>query len=174
MTHPRRHHGILFSNHDPGQRIGEWPAILFNLLDDSFRPIRAGPSSQKRTNCILCDWRIRAWCIPDQRKHRIEPAATPAPCRQPVKGKKQFGILPLEPLKSLNLVSQDIENELGIAEGVTDAFGLQSAIEIVLDQAMVRVAREGERVQPQRVDHLLGENPQSRSFVLKMGQVEVN
>ena len=82
--------------------------------------------------------------------------------------------MPFELQKALDLVPQDIENKLGIAERVADACSLQPAIEIVLDQAMVRVAREGERVQPQRIDQLLGESPQTRSSVGKMGEVEEN
>lgn len=88
-----------------------------------------------------------------------------------MEGSQEVGIGSSEFSELLKLVSQDGEHESGVEFGVAGVPGLEPSVLIVLDQAVVGVARKGKRIEPKSVDRRLGQDPQARICFSKMGQI---
>ena len=90
---------------------------------------------------------------------------------QPVPGRQQ-GWLGFP--QRLPLLAEDRQREAGVELGVVDPSAHEPAVLIVLDQAVIGIAREGERAEPQRVHRRQSKQPQVWLRRLEVGQVEGN
>ena len=88
-----------------------------------------------------------------------------------MEGCQQIGVISCEFFELGELVSQHGEDEASIDLGIAGAPGLEPPVLVVLDQAVIRVARKGERVEPERVDRRLREDPQAGTCFLQKGQI---
>jgi len=70
------------------------------------------------------------------------------------------------------LVAEDLERQLRVEQRIVQASALQLPILVMLDQMVVGIAREGQRVEPQRVDHRQLQQPQVGLGGGQMWQVE--
>ena len=86
-------------------------------------------------------------------------------------GRQQIG---LGFSQRLPLLAEDLQREAGVQLRVVDPPAHEPAVLIVLDQAVVGIAREGERAETQRVHRRQGEQPQVGLRRLEVGQVEGN
>ena len=69
------------------------------------------------------------------------------------------------------LVSQDGEDEAGIEFRVAGLPGLELSVLIMLDQAVIRVAGKGERVEPEGVDQRFCKDLQTGTCFAQIGQI---
>ena len=70
------------------------------------------------------------------------------------------------------MVAQDVQRDSGIELGVVHSPSLELSVLVVLDQVVIRVAREGERIEPQRIDRRELQEPKFGLCRGKMRQVE--
>ena len=88
-----------------------------------------------------------------------------------MEGRQQIGVVSCEFSKLGELVSEDGEHEPGVDFGVAGAPGLEPPILIVLDQAVIRVAGKGERIEPEGVDRGLRDELQTGACFSQIGQI---
>ena len=67
------------------------------------------------------------------------------------------------------LIVEDLQGQPGVQLGIVDPPLFQPAVLVVLDQVVVRVAREGQRVQPESVHGGQLEQPQIGTHGFKVG-----
>ena len=72
------------------------------------------------------------------------------------------------------LVLEERQREPGVVLRIASPFADQVAIPVVLDQAVVRILREGEWTQHERVQGRAGEQPKIRCRRAQVRQVEVD
>ena len=70
------------------------------------------------------------------------------------------------------LIAKDPERDSGIELGVVHPSALELSVLVVLDQVVVGVAREGEGIQPQRIDRREPQEPKFGLCRSQMRQVE--
>ena len=171
MTHPGRHDGVLAGHRDPGERVGERPAGSPGFGDRQFDLVGAGPAGED-----LPDRTVRlGWIRPRRTRHRLEERFEAlrllARCREPTEGRQQIGGVPGEFPQLDELVPKDGEDEPGVAFGIAGVPGLEPPVLVVLDQAVIRVAGKGERVEPEGVDGRLGQEAQAGTGFPQVGQI---
>ena len=88
-----------------------------------------------------------------------------------MEGCQQIGVVSSEFPQLGQLVSEDGEHEPSVDFGVAGAPGLETPVLIVLDQAVIRVAGKGERVEPEGVDRGLCEKLQTGTCISQIGQI---
>ena len=74
----------------------------------------------------------------------------------------------------LLLVPEHPQGELRVKFRVVAAVALELPVLVVLDEMVIRVARERQRIEPQRVHRRHLQQPQSRARGLQMGDVELD
>ena len=158
MTDPRRHDGVLARDRDPGECVGERPAGALRFRDRQFDLVGAGPAGEDVPDRPLRGRRDGPGCVPHRPEDRLETLWLLGRGCKPVEGHQQIGVVSCEFLQLGELVSQDGEDEAGIEFRVAGPPGLKPAVLVVLDEAVIRVAGKGERVEPERVDRGLRED----------------
>ena len=86
-------------------------------------------------------------------------------------GRQQIGI---DGLERGHLLTEHPQGEAGVQLGIAHPVALELAVLGVLDQPVVRVAGEGERIQAQRVDARESQQSQIGSGGLQMRHVELD
>ena len=171
---PGRHDGVLARDRDPGERVGERPAGALRFRGRQLDLVGAGPPGENLPDHAL---RLRGgWPrrIPYQSENCLETLRILARCRQPVEGRQQIGIVSSEFSKLGELVLQHGEDEAGIEFRVAGLPGPEPSVLIVLDQAVIRVAGKGERVEPEGVDRRFCKDLQTGMRFPQIGQVVVD
>ncbi|TLD45438.1 MAG: hypothetical protein FAZ92_02292 [Accumulibacter sp.] len=87
-------------------------------------------------------------------------------------GEHQVGFLALPLLQREHLIAEQIEGQLCIEQRVVQLCTPEPAVLVVLDEVVIRVARKGQRIQPQRIDDRQFEESQSRRDRGEMRAVE--
>ena len=173
VAHPGRHDRIAAGDREPGQRVGQRPAGRGRLGHRLARVGGAGralqPAAERRMGLGL-----HGPGRTTKRREEIVEGAVHAirlGRGQPVPGRQQ-GWLGFA--QRLPLLAEDRQREAGVQFRVIDPPAHEAAVLIVLDQAVIGIAREGERAEPQRVHRRQGEQPQVGLRRLEVGQVEGN
>lgn len=89
-------------------------------------------------------------------------------------GQQQFGRFALALLQGLNTGPGRAPASVARKQGGVEPPALELAILVMLDQMVVRVARKGQRIQPQRIDHRQCQQPQSGCGRGEMRAIEVD
>ena len=168
---PGRHHGVLARDRDPGERVGERPAGALRFRDRQLDLVGAGPPGENLPDRALRFRGGRPRRVPYQPEDRLETLRLLARCCEPVEGRQQIGIVSSEFSKLGELVSQDGEDEAGIEFRVAGLPGLKPSVLIMLDQAVIRVAGKGERVEPEGVDRRFCKDLQTGTCFSQIGQI---
>ena len=174
MPNPGWHHGVFARHRDPGERVSERPAGSPRFRDRQLDLVGAGPARENLSDRALRLRGARPWRIPCQPEDRFKSLRLLARSCEPVEGRQQFGVVSCEFLELRELVSQNGEDEPGIEFRVAGPPGLEPPVLVVLDQAVIRVAGEGERIEPERVERGLRQDAQVCPCISQMGQIVVD
>lgn len=90
--------------------------------------------------------------LPDVGKDRVESSRAVHAGGEVVVGQKRVGRLRADFHKRLDLVFQHFENEASILFGIVHMPGLKAAVMVVLDEVVIGVSRESDRIEPQCID----------------------
>ena len=77
-----------------------------------------------------------------------------------MKRSQSIGRLVRHARKHVDLVAKYRQRQFGIKRRVVDVTALEATALIVLDQMMVRVPRESQRIEPKRIDYRTFQNSQ--------------
>ena len=171
VTDPGRHDGVLAGHRDPGERVAERPAGSLGLGDRQFDLVGAGLVGENLPDRTLRRGWIRPWRIRYRLEERFEALRLLDGCREPTEGAQQIGGIPSKSPELGELVSKDGEDEPGVEFGGAGPPGLERPILVVLDQAVIRVAGKGERVEPEGVDGRLAQKAQAGTGFPQIGQI---
>ena len=147
MTHPGRHHRAAPSHRQPRQRVGQFPALLCRIRHGHPGLGEAGVARQAPVNGVLSlggGWPMRT---SQRREKPVEPRAVLRGC-EPVPRRQQLGSRIAE---SLLLVVEHLQRQPGVQFGIIQTAPYQGSVLVVLDQIMIGVPGEGQRVEPERV-----------------------
>ena len=105
---------------------------------------------------------------PQEREKLVEPRAVY--CRgKPVPGREQFRPRFAE---GLLLVVEHLQRKPGVQLGIVPAAPYQRPVLVVLDQMVIRIAGEGQRIEPQGIHRKQIQQPQAGIGRPQVGQVE--
>ena len=170
--HPGRHDGLPARHRNPRQRVGHRPAVarIGQAAQRLLQPVMAGAAVQQATNGGM--GRGLAGRGPTQGlEQRIEPGRSLAPRRQMVIGQSRIRHLLPQPRKGRNLIGQHLQRKPRVLNRVIHMPDLQPPVLIVLDQMVVRIARKGQGVQPQRIHRRRPQSREPRPIGHQMRQV---
>ena len=170
VSHPRRHHRVATRHRQPRQCVGERPAVLRGVGDEMARLGVAGHALQAGADGVACLGEGRpgraAQGLEDQiEARRIAGGSEPVPGSQEVRGR-------LEQL--LLLVPEHPEGQIRVEFRIVATLACELPVLVVLDEAVIRVARERQGVEPQRVHHRHLQQPQPGVGGAQMGDVELD
>ena len=151
MPDPRRHNRISSRDREPCQRVGQRPAGLVCIGNDL---------SDLRGACVAREPFLdpgpgfvggRAGCAANCTEDRVERATAVLGirCAQPVPGRNEIG---RGLLQGLVLVAEKLECKFGVELWIVQLPPRESAILIVLDEVVVRIAGKRERTEPEGID----------------------
>ena len=104
-------------------------------------------------------------------EQRVEPGRGLAPRRKMVIGKHRIRRLLSQPGEGRDLIGQHLQRQPRILFGVIHMPDLQPPVLIVLDQMVVRIARKGQGVQPQRINRGCAQRRKPRPVGHQMRQI---
>ena len=132
---------------DPGDRIGQRPAKTAGAPDDLLRAGRAGLPMETTLETVARLIRSRDRSPANGTENRVEAGAALFFRHQPVKDERKVRSPLVQLRKRRELLVEQFKREARVELRVVPTAADQTAI-LVLDQAMVRIPREGERVEP--------------------------
>ena len=171
VAHPGRHDRVPAGDRQPCQRIGQRPA-----RPARFRQGRAPvggaslglqPSPYRRARLRV----RRAARAAEPGEETVERAVCPLRFRsgQPVPRRQQVRVgVP----QGLPLLAEDFQRETGVELRVVRPSGFETAVPIVLDEAVIGIARKGQGAEPQGVHRREVQEPQIGLRRLQVRQVE--
>ena len=104
----------------------------------------------------------------------LKPDLSPSPGSQPVPGGDQIRGLPGDASQSAPLVLEEIEREPGVEFRVVQTTALELSVLVVLDQVVIGVAGERERIEPQRIHRRHAQEPKIGLRRSQMPEIEVD
>ena len=170
VPHPGRQNGIAPRHRQPRQRVGQLPRTLPGVLHrrQGLRPARRPGETALNGPIRLPIGRSRR--AAQVGKAPVEPDVV-VRASQPVPGREQVRIrLPERPL----LVVEHLQRQPGVQLGIVPASPLQRTVLIVLHQIVVRIAGEGQGIEPERVHRRQVQQSQARVGGPQVGQVEID
>ena len=171
VSYPGRHHRVSAGHGQPGQHVGQGPAMFARARDDGPAPRGASPPREQTIDGVTrlaAGWPRQGAQRPEQ---PIERRVVAAARRQPVPGEQQIGINLAE---CGALVFEERQREPGVVLWIVAPFADEIAILVVLDQVVVRILRERERTQHERVQGRTAEQSKIRCRGAQVRQVEVD
>ena len=170
MTHPGRHHRAAPSHRQPRQRVGKFPALLCCIRHSRPGLGQAGVVRQAPVNGVLGlggGWPMRT---SQRREKPVEPRAVLRGC-EPVPRHEQLGWRIAE---SLLLVVEHLQHQPGVQFGIIQTAPYQGSVLVVLDQVVIRIAGESQRIEPERVHRRQIQQSQAGICSPQVGQVEAD
>ena len=148
VPHPGRHHRVAPGHRQPGQGVGQRPAVPRRIGQDVAAMARTG-----RTRDPLVDRRARLGAggprrIPRCGEEGVEPRAAGRRRGQPVPGRQQVGGLVAQLLQLLLLIAEDLQREPGVQLRVVHPPALELPVLVMLDEVVIGIAGKGEGVEP--------------------------
>ena len=169
VPHPGRHHRVASRHRQPRQRVGKRPAVRCRIrdqatcLDLACDAVETGADRTTRLGIV------RPGRATQGLEEQVETRRTIS-CGEPVPGDHQVRGC-LEQL--LLLVAEHPQGEFGVEFRVVAALSCELPVLVVLDEMVIRVARERQGVEPQRVHHRHLQKPQVGVRGPKMREVEL-
>ena len=151
MPYPRRHDGIAACHGEPGQRIGEVPAQGFGIRDGGVDGRAAGLIGQQAADGVLDLERGRTQRTAQAREQRGQARGFRGGGGEAMPGQHQIRVCLLTLPQGRALIAKQIQRQPRVLFGVVHAVPLQRTVLVVLDQVVIGIARECQRVQAQRV-----------------------
>ena len=85
---------------------------------------------------------------------------------------QQVGRRLLHPAQRQFLIAEHLQGEFRVEQRIVLAVGEQLAVLVVLDEVVIGILREGQRVEAQGVDHRLAEQAQVRLAGVQLRQIK--
>ena len=171
MPYPRRHDRVAARHGEPGQRIGEIPALGFGLGHGQVDGRAAGVFGQQTADGVLRLERGGAQGAAQAREYRGRARAFGSGGGQAVPGQQQVRVCFLTVPQGCALIPKEVQRQPRVLFWVPHPVALQRAVLVVLDEVVVGIARKRQRVQAQRVDGGQAQQAQIRLRSSQMRQV---
>ena len=171
MPHPRRHHGVAPGHGQPRQGVGQRPASLRRLGEDCLALLAAGGLRKPLADGLLGfggGWPRR---LAQGGEEGIKSGCRAFRGRQPVPSDQQ---LRRRFAQRLALVGQKLQRQAGVQFRVIHPPAPELPVLIMLDQAVVGIARKGQRTEPQSVDGRQPQEPKIGLGRLQVRQIEID
>ena len=171
MAHPRRHDRVPAGDRQPCQRIGQRPARPARFrqgrapVGGASRGLQPSPNRRARLRVR------RAARAAELGEEIVERAVCPLRFRrgQPMPRRQQVRV---GAPQGLPLLAEDVQRETGVEFRVVRPPRLETAVPIVLDEAVIGIARKGQGAEPQGVHRREVQKPQIGLRRLQVRQVE--
>jgi hypothetical protein len=150
------------ADRQPGERVSQRPVALRRVVHDLHRLRPAALAIEQAGDRLARRGVARAELAAQRREEAVQSGNPLIERRQPVPGQQQSGRFLLPLLQRLVLVVEQFERQLRVEQRVVELAAPQPAVLVMLDQVVVRVAREGQRVDPQRIDYRQRQQAQPR------------
>ena len=173
MPHPGGHNRVPAGYRQPGQRIGQPPAVAGRIRQDFLQYRMAlgetGRACEPVSNRSIGIDVGGPGCSSYDRKKSIKADPGIVRAGQPVPGGQQIGgRLPQRFL----LVAENVQAEAGVQFRVVDAPAFELSVLIVLDQMVIGMAGESQGIEPQGIHRRQAQQSQVGFRRAQMGQVE--
>ena len=172
VAHPGRHHRIAAGDRQPGQRVGQRPGAVCGSGDDLAAGCRAAFFIQEAGDGSAGFVGTRGGAVAGDHEKPVQAGNGLITGGQPVPGKQQIGGSLLHLLQASLLVAKHLQGQFGIEQRIILAVAQQLPVLVVLDEMVVGVFREGQRVEAQGIDSWLGEQPQVGVGGAQLRQIE--
>ena len=150
FLHVGRDDGLAPRRRQPRQQVGQREGLRERLAGDPGRLVRAAAvreAARDQGDRVL-DAR-RGIDAADDPEQPVETVSSEGRGKQRVPGQQQVAVLPLQRVDD---VGQQLERELSIEQRIVDLHARKRGLLVLLDQVVVRVLRERQGAQVERVD----------------------
>ena len=168
VQHPGRHGRVAAGHGEPGQGIGQGPALLLRVGEDALGLAGAGLTGQAAPDGLSGLLAGGPGQLSQFFEQQVETGGI-VQGGQPVPGGQQVAV---RPGQRLLLVLKQLEGQLGVQQRVVDPAPDQAAVLVVLDQVVVWVVGEGQGVEPEGVHRRQFQEVEARVQRGQVGQVE--
>ena len=168
VQHPGRHGRVAAGHGEPGQGIGQGPALLVRVGEDTLGLAGAGLTRQAAPDGPSGLFAGGFGRLSQFFEQQVESGGI-VQGGQPVPGGQQVAV---RPGQRLLLVLKQIEGQLGVQQRVVDPAPDQAAVLVVLDQVVIGVAGERQGVEPEGIHRRQFQEVEARVQRCQVGQVE--